>query len=160
MLEKIKSPLSQKLNQLAPRVKVIFVILGGIAVIYLTLKVIFISIPYFNRYDPCYVARNFAQALRQNNSSLAKRLTLPSRWEQIDEWMNSHEPLECPLSRGFDEKISTSGCQASEESARFSYYEQCYIKNRFYYDFNVDEIILKKQDGLWQVEDWKYDQEK
>ena len=139
----------QKRNQFAKST-----ILGVIVAGCLFLTVVFTLLPYIDQYDYSHVGMNFAQALIQNNSRLAHRLAVPSQWERIDEWIEDHEPLSCPLS--LDGSMAGSvGGPLEEDRAQLSYHETCIEKQ---YSIEID-IVLQRQNGRWQVVDWSEVQE-
>lgn len=149
---------SQSTNQVVHRRKGLAVALGCIAVFCLFLTVIVTSLPYLNQYNYSYVGTNFAEALRQNNSKLAHTLTVPSQWERIDKWTENHDPLNCPFSWDFDANMSGSvAVLLDDEKADVSYHQICFVKQ--YYEFEIEEIILQRQNGRWQVVDWSEVQE-
>ncbi|MBN8581010.1 MAG: hypothetical protein J0L96_10090 [Anaerolineae bacterium] len=108
-------------------------------------------LPYINQYNYMYVSRNFAEALMQNDSRLAHRLSAPSQRERIDEWMENREPIKCDFSL---DPIGVSIGSSFEGMAYVSFFKICQDADQ-YFDFEIDEIILEKQDYRWTVIDWK-----
>jgi hypothetical protein len=108
--------------------------------------------PYVDQNDYNYVSGNFAEALMRNNSSLARRLSLPSQWDRIDVWMSTHEPFTCPLSLDFDDNQSFIVSGMEEDEAHVSFFHLCWVKE-YSYEFKI-EVILRRQGNRWQVVDW------
>ena len=148
----------QKISRFALIVRIFSVTFGVIVVCWLSFTIIFTVLPYINQSDYSYVGNNFAEALRQNNSRLAHRLSVPSQWERIDEWIEKHESLECPFSWDPDAYMSGSVAGASgEDLAHVAYFEICFVRQN--YEFKIDEIVLQRQNNRWLVVDWSEVQE-
>ncbi len=108
--------------------------------------------PYVHQHDYIYVGEKFAQALMHNNLGLARRFTAPSQWDRIDIWMSTHEPFRCPLSWDFDDYRLYSTGGLIEEGSSVSFFHSCWVDE--YYEFEIEEIILRRHEGRWQVVDW------
>jgi hypothetical protein len=147
----------QKTNQSISILKTLLIILGVIILCLLLVIILASLAPYVNQYDYSYVGINFAEALMQNNSRLARRLSIPSQWERIDEWMSEHETFKCPSSWNFDDINSGSVSGVDDEGAHVSYYYICWVDE--YYEFEIEEIVLQRQNNRWQVVDWSEVQE-
>jgi hypothetical protein len=109
-------------------------------------------IPYINQYNYVYVGGNFAEALMQNNSRLARRLSASSQWGRIDAWMSTHNPFICPFSWDFDDSRTTSVGGLDEAGAHVSFWHLCWVEE--YHEFEIDQITLQKDNNRWQVVDW------
>ena len=147
----------QKTNQSTSILKALSTVLGVIFLCLLFVIILNSLIPYINRYDYSYVGISFAEALRQNNSRLARRLSIPSQWDRIDEWMSGREVFKCPSGWNFDDVNSGSVSGVGDEGAHVSYYYICWVDEL--YEFKIEEIVLQKQNNQWQVIDWSEIQE-
>jgi hypothetical protein len=146
---------SQRTNQFILIAKSLSIVLGAIALCWLLVAGIFTLLPYISQSDYSYVGTNFAEALMQNNSRLARALSTPSQWERIDDWMSRHEPFKCPFS--FDDPNSGSAGGLDDERAHVLYYHICWVDD--YYKFVIEDIVLQRQNDRWQVVDWSEVQE-
>ena len=108
--------------------------------------------PYINQFNYAYVGSNFAEALMQNNSRLARRLSASSQWDRIDAWTSTHDPFICPFSWDFDDSKTISVGGVDETGAHVSFWHLCWVEE--YYEFEIDQITLRKYDNHWQVVDW------
>ena len=149
---------SQDTNQFFLMAKRLSIVLGLMSLCWLLVTGTFTLLPYINQNNYSYVGTNFADALMQNNSKLAHRLSAPSQWQRIDEWMESHKPLNCPISWDFDENpgVSVAGL-SDEERAHVSYFQICSVDQ--YFEFEIEEIMLERQNNRWLVVDWSKVQE-
>jgi hypothetical protein len=116
--------------------------------------------PNVDRHDDSAMARGFMNALRLNNSRLAKSLVDPKQHARIDAWMAKHTVSSCPSNWKFWEKEfwdgeqeGGMGTQPAMDSTRadWSYGYSCF---RAGYSFDVDDITLELKEREWQIVDW------
>ena len=101
------------------------------------------------------VARKLTVAFIEADAEQAKRVTIPSEWDRIDELVERLRPMEWPIRRkGWVETME--GCvghSTSDDQWTIDCYYQC-ERSGVIYDFIVEDIVVRRTEEGWKVYDW------
>ena len=96
-------------------------------------------------------------AFIEADAEQAKRVTISSQWDRIDELAKRLRPMEWPVSRKGWEDAGTScvGRVISEDEEIVSCFYAC-ESSGVVYCFHVEDIVLKRTGEGWKVHDWGF----
>jgi hypothetical protein len=114
-----------------------------------------------DRYSAISVISGFSQALRANNSELAKSLVVSEQYIRVDDWIAKHKAFTCPPVWPWDidslEGEGTGGgvFQSVGENTASAYWGYGCRRGQAYYGLSLKGIELQETNGQWLIQNWE-----
>jgi hypothetical protein len=114
---------------------------------------------FYAKENPTSIPASFSESLYKHDYRMAKALTDPQIWSQIQGWLDKNEQVECPLipilifgDEGQGDSIVT---MITDEVETFyighSYMNIVCPEPKHYYCLEVTDIIIKQEEEQWVI---------
>lgn len=141
-------------------------LVGSLLTVFILIILVILGREIFIHYNIIYLKENptlipssFSGSLYKHDYRMAKALTDPRIWPEIQNWLDKHEQIECPLIQVFT--LGDEGQGSSIVTMLTDEEENIYLGNEYigivcpdpkhYYCLEVTDIIIKQDGEQWIV---------